>query len=130
MRLLLRFRRSQRSALLRHVRAREITAFPVGRQKRIRQNRSVTPTSIHHACANVRVARYRRRSTQRSHLLIAEENWFSVTGRVETVRIEDDGDVHIVLVNTDAQHGGIVVDLPLGPRWCEMRKTVFSWTDV
>src|SRR6266480_4766079 len=35
--------------------------------------------------------------TQRSRRLIAEENWFSVTGRVETVRIEDDGDLHIVL---------------------------------
>jgi hypothetical protein len=68
--------------------------------------------------------------TQRSRRLIAEENWFSVTGRVETVRIEDDGDLHIVLRNADAQHGGIVVELPLGPRWCEMRKTVFSWTDA
>src|SRR5205807_9175138 len=33
--------------------------------------------------------------TQRSRRLIAEEHWFSVTGRVEKVRIEDDGDVHI-----------------------------------
>jgi hypothetical protein len=68
--------------------------------------------------------------TQRSRRLIAEENWFSVTGRVETVRIEDDGDLHVVLENVDGHHGGIVVELPLGPRWCEMRKTVFSWTDA
>ena len=68
--------------------------------------------------------------TQRSRRLIAEENCFSVTGRVEKVRIEDDGDVHIELRNADAQHGGVVVEMPLGPRWCEMRKTVFSWTDA
>ncbi len=68
--------------------------------------------------------------TQRSRRLIAEENWFSVTGRIEKVRIEDDGDLHIELRNADAQHGGIVVELPLGPRWCEMRKTVFSWTNA
>src|SRR5207302_1866363 len=68
--------------------------------------------------------------TQRSRRLIAEENWFSVTGRVEKVRIEDDGDLHIVLENVDGQHGGMVVELPLGARWCEMRKTVFSWTNA
>jgi hypothetical protein len=68
--------------------------------------------------------------TQRSHRLIAEENWFSVTGRIDKVRIEDDGDVHIEMKNVDGKPGGIVVELPLGPHWCEMRKTVFSWTDV
>jgi hypothetical protein len=68
--------------------------------------------------------------TQRSRRLIAEENWFSVTGRVEKVRIEDDGDVHIELRNTDARPGGIVVELPLGEIWCGMRKMVFSWTDA
>jgi hypothetical protein len=68
--------------------------------------------------------------TQRSRRLIAEENWFSVTGRVEKVRIEDDGDVHIELRNADARPGGIVVELPLGETWCAMRKIVFSWTDA
>src|SRR2546421_12810426 len=41
--------------------------------------------------------------TQRSRRLIAEETWFSVMGRVEKVRIEDDGDLHIVLENVDGQ---------------------------
>jgi len=68
--------------------------------------------------------------TQRSRRLIAEENWFSVTGRVEKVRIEDDGDVHIELRNTDGRPGGIVVELPLGETWCALRKIAFSWTDV
>lgn len=68
--------------------------------------------------------------TQRSRRLIAEENWFSVTGKVEKVRIEDDGDVHIELKNTDGRAGGVVVELPLGETWCAMRKMVFSWTDA
>src|SRR5437868_11042928 len=68
--------------------------------------------------------------TQRSRRLIAEENWFSVTGRVEKVRIEDDGDVHIELRNVDGRPGGIMVELPLGETWCAMRKMVFSWTDA
>ena len=68
--------------------------------------------------------------TQRSRRLIAEENWFSVTGRVEKVRIEDDGDVHIELKNADGRLGGVVVELPLGETWCAMRKMVFSWTDA
>jgi hypothetical protein len=68
--------------------------------------------------------------TQRSRRLIAEENWFSIRGRVEKVRIEDDGDVHIELRNADGRPGGIVVELPLGETWCAMRKMVFSWTDA
>src|SRR5947209_13878431 len=68
--------------------------------------------------------------TQRSRRLIAEENWFSLRGRVEKVRMEDDGDVHIELRNADGRPGGIVVELPLGETWCAMRKMVFSWTDV
>src|SRR5205807_9433924 len=68
--------------------------------------------------------------TQRSRRLIAEENWFSVTGRIEKVRIEDDGDVHIEMKNVDGRPGGIVVELPLGERWCALRKMAFAWTDV
>lgn len=68
--------------------------------------------------------------TKRSPRLIAEQKWFSVTGRVEEVRVEDDGDVHVVMKNTDARAGGIIVELPLGEPWCEMRKTVFSWTNA
>jgi hypothetical protein len=68
--------------------------------------------------------------TQRSRRLIAEEKWFSVTGKVEKVRIEDDGDVHIELKNANGRPGGIVVELPLGETWCAMRKMAFSWTDA
>src|SRR2546430_1489732 len=68
--------------------------------------------------------------TQKSRRLIAEENWFRGTGRGETVRNENDGGLHLVIENTEGQRSGIVVELPLGPRWCEMRKTVFSWTNA
>jgi hypothetical protein len=66
----------------------------------------------------------------RSGRIPAENQWYAVTGRIDNVRIEDDGDIHIVLGNADGHAGGIVVELPLGPRWCEMRKTVFSWTNA
>src|SRR2546421_9779252 len=66
---------------------------------------------------------------QRSERIPAENQWYAVTGRVEKVKVEDDGDVHIDLKEVDGD-AGMVVELPLGPRWCEMRKTVFSWTDA
>ena len=66
----------------------------------------------------------------RSGRVAAENVWYAVTGRINLVRIEDDGDLHVVMGNVDGQHGDIVVELPLGPRWCEMRKTVFSWTNA
>ena len=66
---------------------------------------------------------------QRSERIAAENQWYAVTGRVEKVKVEDDGDVHIDL--KDVGNGaGMVVELPLGPRWCDMRKTVFSWTNA
>jgi hypothetical protein len=59
-----------------------------------------------------------------------EEKWYAVTGRIDKVRVEDDGDLHIVMNNVNGRAGGIVVELPLGPTWCEMRKKVFSWTNA
>src|ERR1051326_7587413 len=62
---------------------------------------------------------------------VAPENiWYAVTGRIKLVRIEADGDLDIVIENMDGQGGGMVVELPLGPRWCEMRRLVFSWTNA
>src|SRR5437879_5415146 len=68
--------------------------------------------------------------TKRSARLLSENGWYAVTGRIHTVRVEDDGDLHIVIANVDGRPGGVVVELPLGERWCEMRKTVFSWTNA
>jgi hypothetical protein len=66
---------------------------------------------------------------QRSDRIAAENQWYAVTGRIEKVRVEDDGDVHVEMKDIGAD-ASIVVELPLGPRWCEMRKTVFSWTNA
>jgi len=66
---------------------------------------------------------------QRTDRIGAESQWYAVTGRIEKVRVEDDGDLHIEMKEVGA-NASIVVELPLGPRWCEMRKTVFSWTDA
>ena len=66
---------------------------------------------------------------QRSERIPAENQWYAVTGRVEKVKIEDDGDVHVELKDVGSG-AGMVVELPLGPRWCEMRKMIFSWTNA
>ena len=66
---------------------------------------------------------------QGSERLPQEQQWHAVTGRLEKIKVEDDGDVHLVLRDTESG-SGMVAELPLGPRWCEMRKMVFSWTDA
>ena len=66
---------------------------------------------------------------QRTDRIAAEHQWYSVTGRIEKVKVEDDGDIHIEMKDIGAD-ASIVVQLPLGPPWCEMRKTVFSWTNA
>ena len=52
-----------------------------------------------------------------------------LTGRVVRLGIEPDGDLHISLQDAIGDKPGIVVvEIPEGPLWCEIRKTVFSWT--
>lgn len=59
----------------------------------------------------------------------AEERWYALTGRVVRLGIEPDGDLHISLQDATGDKPGIVVvEIPEGPLWCEIRKTVFSWT--
>lgn len=69
------------------------------------------------------------RIDQRTDRIPAESQWYAVTGRVEKVKVEDDGDIHIEMKDVGAD-ANIVVELPLGPRWCDMRKTVFTWTNA
>jgi TolB-like protein/Flp pilus assembly protein TadD len=53
----------------------------------------------------------------------------SLTGRVVAVKVEADGDIHIALTDATGDKQGIVVaEIPLGPQWCDIRTTVFSWT--
>jgi hypothetical protein len=67
--------------------------------------------------------------TQHSERTGREQNWFSLTGRVVDVKVEVDGDLHIELSDaTGDKQGIVVVEIPLGPRWCDIRTTVFSWS--
>jgi len=44
--------------------------------------------------------------------------------------VEDDGDLHVVMENTDGRRGRIVVELPVGRPWCKLRAAVFTWTNA
>ena len=59
-----------------------------------------------------------------------EKKWYAVEGRILAVKAEEDGDIHIEMGNVDQRKGRIIVELPVGDTWCEMRKTAFSWTDA
>jgi len=58
-----------------------------------------------------------------------ETLFFAVTGRVTKVKAEDDGDLHLSLEDL-SKAGRVVVEIPLGERWCALRKQVFSWSDT
>jgi hypothetical protein len=58
-----------------------------------------------------------------------EEQWYKVTGRVVDVRVQADGDVHFEMGDaTGGKRGHILAEVPLANQWCELRKTVFTWT--
>jgi hypothetical protein len=65
-----------------------------------------------------------------------EKEWFEVTGKVALVKAEEDGDLHIQLVDADGSSNvNVVVEVPvrqhtgLSP-WDEIRKEVFGWTST
>jgi len=58
-----------------------------------------------------------------------ENKWFALTGRVVELKVEEDGDLHIALLDATGNKPGVVVcEIPAQPQWCEIRTTVFSWT--
>src|SRR6266480_3986623 len=60
-----------------------------------------------------------------------ENNWFALTGRVVAVKAESDGDLHIAVADATGDKPEIVVcEVPAKPQWCEIRQTVFSWTQT
>jgi hypothetical protein len=64
-----------------------------------------------------------------SERIATEQKWYALTGRVIELRAEEDGDLHIAL--QDANGGGVgtvSAEIPVGPKWCEIRQTVFGWT--
>ena len=59
----------------------------------------------------------------------SEQKWYAVTGRVVDARVEADGDIHIALQDASGDGVGTVsAEIPVGPKWCELRQTVFGWT--
>jgi hypothetical protein len=59
----------------------------------------------------------------------SEQKWYAVTGRVVDAKAEADGDIHIALVDATGNNAGTVsAEIPVGPKWCEIRQVVFGWT--
>jgi hypothetical protein len=58
-----------------------------------------------------------------------ENEWIQLTGKVTSVIIEGDGDIHVELMNVDGRsQAKAVVEIPAGRRWCPLRQIVFGWT--
>ena len=61
--------------------------------------------------------------------IAAEQKWYNLTGRLVSVKVEDDGDMTLVLKDADGKKAANVnAEIPVGPEWCELRKLVFGWT--
>jgi hypothetical protein len=59
----------------------------------------------------------------------SEQKWYALTGRVVDARVEADGDIHIALADANGNAvGTISAEIPVGPKWCEIRQIVFGWT--
>jgi hypothetical protein len=59
----------------------------------------------------------------------SEQKWYALTGRIVDAKVEADGDIHIALVDATGNNAGTVsAEIPVGPKWCEIRQTVFGWT--
>ena len=61
----------------------------------------------------------------------SEQKWYALTGRVVDAKVEADGDIHIALQDADGDGVGTVsAEIPVGPKWCEIRQIVFGWTST
>jgi hypothetical protein len=61
--------------------------------------------------------------------IAAEQKWYNLTGRLDSVKVEDDGDITLVLKDAEGKKTGSVgAEIPIGSTWCELRQTVFAWT--
>jgi hypothetical protein len=61
--------------------------------------------------------------------MASEEKWYALTGRIVDAKVEADGDIQLALVDAIGNNVGTVsAEIPVGPKWCEIRETVFGWT--
>jgi hypothetical protein len=59
----------------------------------------------------------------------SQQKWYALTGRVVDLKVEADGDIHVALQDANGNNVGTVsAEIPVGPKWCEIRQTVFGWT--
>ena len=64
-----------------------------------------------------------------SERIASEQKWYALTGRVVDAKVEADGHIHIALEDaTGNAIGTASAEIPVGPKWCELRQTVFGWT--
>src|SRR6266567_3601446 len=104
--------------------------IPMGRKNRRRTaagQRDYGRRTVGHWCME-RSRRIFDKDTERKG---REKNWYRLTGRVSLVKIEPDGDLHIQLVDDGAADGdvNVVVEVPFGDPWCDIRDTVFGWVN-
>jgi hypothetical protein len=60
--------------------------------------------------------------------LPAEQKWYALTCRVVDLKVEADGDIHLALQDATGDGVGTVsAEIPVGPKWYEIRQIVFSW---
>src|SRR5437660_9771242 len=57
-----------------------------------------------------------------------EKEFYELTGRVQLIMAEEDGDLHIQLEDLAKPGVSVVVEVPMGEPWDEIRTTVFHWT--
>jgi hypothetical protein len=54
-----------------------------------------------------------------------ENKWYALTGRVVTVKVEADGDLHLALQDATGNKLGMVAcEIPAKSEWYEIRQTV------
>jgi len=89
------------------------------------QIKAVTPSQMY-AWAGVGTKIKLGQSSQR---IPAEQKWYVLTGLVDGIKVEADGDIHIELVDAnDNKPGTVGVEIPCGKIWGDFRKLAFSWT--
>jgi hypothetical protein len=50
-------------------------------------------------------------------------------GGVVALKVETCGDLHVALQDATGNTVGTVsAEIPVGPKWCEIRQTIFGWT--
>lgn len=67
--------------------------------------------------------------SQSSKRIPAEQKWYVVTGKVDKIKVEADGDIHIELIDSSGNKPGTVgVEVPCGQTWSAVRTMVFGWS--